>query len=200
VRRAAGRIERDSDGLILEEIALPEDATQRHRALRDVFTALGEPKRMRVGSFHTRERERRAAEPPPDEWTASNEGAAYRMRPHSVDTMFKRIEEIDDSSFASVVTYLPDPTGLITAVTLRQNSGRDDHFSVTFYGARSREDPDAPLTKDAWETARPVDWDDRDKARRVLGLWATAAMALLAPALAEQQTPAAGGDAGQAAA
>lgn len=182
VRRVAERIERRSDGLILEEIALAEDSTERHQDLRHLLAALGDPTCMRVGSFHTRERERKTAEPPADEWAAHNEAASYRMRPHSVDAMLKRIENVDDSSFASAVAYLPDTSGLVVAVTIRQNSGRDDHLGLFFHGARRREDPDLPLTKDAWDAARPVDWDEREKSRRVLNLWATAAKALLMPA------------------
>jgi len=144
VRHAAERIERRSDALILEEIALPEDAAERHQDLRRMLAAPGDPKRMRVGSFHTRERERKAAEPPPEEWAANNEAASYRMRPHSVDAMLNRIEDVDDSSFASVVAYLPDTSGLVVAVNLRQNSARDDHLGLYFHGARHREEPEGP--------------------------------------------------------
>jgi hypothetical protein len=198
VRRVAAELERRSDGLILEEIALPEEAALRHRDLRAVLAALGDPVRVRVGNFQSRERERKAAEPAADEWAASNEAAAYRMRPHTVEAMLKRIEEVDDASFASGVAFLPDTSGLTVAVTLRQNSGRDEHLGLFFYGARHRDEPEPPLTKDAWEDARPVDWDDRRKGMEVLTLWATAARALLASA--ERRTQVAGGDAGQAAA
>lgn len=198
VRRIAAELERSSDGLILEEIALPEDAALRHRTLRAVLAALGDPKRVRVGNFQSRERERKAAEPAADEWAANNEAASYRMRPHTVEAMLQRIEDVDDASFASGVAFLPETSGLIVAVTLRQNSGRDEHLGVFFHGARHRAEPESTLTKDAWEEARPVDWDDRRKGTQVLAIWATAAKALLASA--DQDAPTAGGDAGQAAA
>jgi hypothetical protein len=200
VRRVAERIERRSDGLILEEIALPEDAAERHKDLRRLLAALGDSERMRVGSFHTRERERKAAEPPADEWAANNEAASYRMRPHTVDAMLQRIEDVDDSSFASAVAYLPDSAGLVVAVTLRQNSGRDDLLGVFFHGARRRDDPDAGLTKDAWDTAKPVDWDERQKSRHVLDLWAAVAEALLAAAAAQRGDESTGGGSRRAAA
>jgi hypothetical protein len=200
VRRVAERIERRSDGLILEEIALPEDAAERHKELRRLLAALGDADCMRVGSFHTRERERKAAEPPADEWAAHNEAASYRMRPHTVEAMLQRIEDVDDSSFASAVAYLPDSSGLVVAVTLRQNAGRDDHLGIFFHGARHREEPAAALTKDVWDAGRPVDWDEREKSRRVLELWATAAEALLRSGMAQQRDGSSGGGAHEAAA
>jgi hypothetical protein len=200
VRRVAERIERRSDGLILEEVALPEDAVERHRDLRRLLATLGDAERMRVGSFHTRERERKAAESPADEWAAHNEAASYRMRPHTVDAMLQRIEDVDDSSFASAVAYLPDSSGLVVAVTVRQSSGRDDHLGVFFHGARQRDDPDAALTKDAWDNGKRVDWDERQKSRRVLDLWATAADAVLAPGPVERGDESSGGGSRRAAA
>lgn len=198
VRRVAAELERRSDGLILEEIALPQDAALRHRDLRAVLAALGDLKHIRVGNFQSRERERKAAEPAADEWAASNEAASYRMRPHTVEAMLQRIDDVDDASFASGVTFLPETSGLEVATTLRQNSGRDEHLGIFFHGARHRAEPEAPLTKESWENARPVDWDDRQKGMRALAVWATAAKALLASA--EQNAPAACGDAAQAAA
>jgi hypothetical protein len=180
VRRVALELERRGDSLVLEEVALPQRAVDRHRSLRVVLDALGDPDRLRVGNYHTRERERGAADPPAGEWGAHNEAASYRMRPHSVGAMLQRIEEVDDASFASALAYLPKPSGLIVAVTLRQNPGRDDHLGMFFHGARRLEAPDEALSKQAWDDARPVDWDEREKTRRVLGLWVSAARALLA--------------------
>jgi hypothetical protein len=181
VRRAALEIERRGDSLALEEVALPQKATERHRSLQTVLDALGDPERLRVGSYHTRERERSPTDPPVDEWGAHNEAASYRMRPHSVGAMLQRIEDVDDASFASALAYLPDASGLVVAVTLRQNPGRDDHLGVFFHGARRVQEPDQDLTKQAWDDARPVDWDEREKTRRVRALWASAARALLGP-------------------
>jgi hypothetical protein len=180
VRFAAQEIERCGDGLILEELALPEDAADRHRALREVLAALGDPTRLRVGSYHTRERERKAGDPPADEWGAHNEATSYRMRPHPPETMFKRVEEVDDTSLARVLAYLPDPSGLVVAVTLRQNPRRDDHLGLYFYTARHREEPEAPLSRESWDAARPVDWDEREKRRRILDLWVAAVSVLIA--------------------
>ena len=163
-----------------------------------MLASLGDPESVRVGNFQSRERERKTAEPAADEWAASHEAASYRMRPHAVEVMLRRIEAVDDASFASGITFLPETSGLVVAVTLRQNSGRDEHLGVFFHGARHRAEPEAPLTKDAWESARPVDWDDRQKGMRVLAVWATAAKALLAST--KQDSPVAHGDAGQAAA
>ena len=146
-----------------------------------MLDALGDSDAIRVGNCQTRERERSAADPPADEWGAHNEAASYRMRPHSVDAMLRRIEDVDDASFASVVAYLPKTSDLVVAVTLRQNPGRDDHLGVFFHGARRLAEPGQALTKPAWDDARPVDWDEREKARCVRGLWTCAARALMAP-------------------
>jgi hypothetical protein len=90
VRRAADEIERRSDGLLLEEIALPKAAGERHTELRRVFSAFGDVGELRVGSTHTRERERGSAEAPADEWASNHEASSYRMRPHSIDAMMRR--------------------------------------------------------------------------------------------------------------